>query len=101
MIQATTEIGVPVMPPITGIYTPGVNSSGQRVIVNQGTVFTPGDGSVYYVNPYGGGYVNPPIIIYPNNPPQPRVQPQPRPQPQTSTNIIIRGGRGTGPVTRP
>lgn len=68
--RSTTVDLVPPTTPISQIYTPGTTGS-QHYYINQGSVFTPGDGSMYYSNP---GYINPgfvtpvytnpPIIIY-------------------------------------
>ena len=59
---ATTQVLVPPTTPITQVYTPAV-TGGQRYIINQGAVFTPGDGTIYYINPGYSGYV--PGYVYP------------------------------------
>ena len=76
--QSATEVLVPPTAPLSQVYTPGVNTS-QRYIIHEGTMFTPGDGSIYYINPgYSGfvpGYVYPPPVCTPGvitNRPMPR-----------------------------
>jgi hypothetical protein len=72
-VTTATEVVIPPSSPLSQIYTPGLNN-GQRFIINQGTVFTPGDGALYYINPgYVPGYANPPIMV---NPPT-TIKPQP------------------------
>ncbi|MCE9520561.1 MAG: trichohyalin-plectin-homology domain domain-containing protein [Verrucomicrobia bacterium] len=93
-VPASTEALVPATTPITQIYTPS-NNGGQRYIINQGSVFTPGDGSLYYVNPgypYPGYitpvYTNPPIIICPPQHVRPSYPITPRPVTRSSSSTV-------------
>lgn len=61
-VESTTEILVPSVPPLGPVYTPGPTTT-QRVIIHEGTVFTPGDGTIFYLNPGYSGYV--PGYVYP------------------------------------
>jgi hypothetical protein len=89
IIPQTTPLGQP--------YTPGV-TGGQRYIINQGAIFTPGDGSLYYINPYVGGYPygygygygygNQPVIVCP--PATTTIKPTPHPK---SGSTIFKDGK--------
>lgn len=78
VLSSTTEVVVPATSPITQVYTPGYTrgQGTQSTIINEGTIFTPGDGRLYYINPgYGGPiYYTPPYTI-PYCPPRVNVQP--------------------------
>lgn len=97
-VQSTTEVIVPATTPLSQVYTPGV-TGGQRYIINQGTIFTPGDGSLYYINPgygygYGTpGYYNPPMIVCPPGANQPHLH-QRTPAPSGPVSGTIRIGPG-------
>jgi len=54
-LPSAAEVLIPATTPIGQVYTPGATPS-QAYIINQGAVYTPGDGSLYYLN---GGYINP------------------------------------------
>ncbi len=98
-VQSTMEVHVPATTPITQIYTPG-GASGQRYIINQGAVFTPGDGTIYYVNPgymnpgyITPGYTNQPIFICPPTTIRPSIPVRPAPVIRnSSTNIRVGSG---------
>ncbi len=97
-VQSTTEVLVPATTPITQIYTPGI-TGGQRYIINQGTVFTPGDGTLYYINPgytnsgyFTPVYTNPPIIICPPQHVRPNYPISPTPFIRSSSTTTVRVG---------
>lgn len=106
-VQSATEVLVPNTTPIGAVYTPGT-SGGQHYIINEGTVYTNGDGTIYsgypgYVSPgyVTPGCVNPPIVIYQQGAIRPQVPLRPIPQvnqaPTTTTYRIGRGVIRTGP----
>ena len=94
-ITSGTQIMVPPTTPLGQPFAPSVNG-GQRYILNQGAVITPGDGTLYYVNPTYGGYSygNAPIIVIPPQQTKPVPQthvPQPfQPKPGAT---IQKGGK--------
>lgn len=101
-LTSTTEVVVPLTTPITQVYTPGYTRGQgvQSTIINEGTIFTPGDGRLYYINP---GYINPgysgpvyytPPYTIPYCPPGVNVHPT---QPHGTT---FRFGNGSFQITR-
>ncbi len=95
-LTATTEVAVPTAPPITQVYTPGYTRGKgvQSTIINEGTIFTPGDGSLYYFNSgYGGQFYYRPYSL-PHCPPGVYVQPS-RP-----AGTTFRLGNGSFQITR-
>lgn len=77
-ISRSTEIVVPATTPITQIYTPGYTrgQGSQSTIINEGTIFTSGDGRLYYINPgYGGQIYYTPSYSVPYCPPRVNFQP--------------------------
>lgn len=70
-LQSAADVLIPATTPIGQVYTPEGTPS-QRYIINQGTLFTPGDGTIYYgTSGYYGGYYGtpgcaiPPGTVYP------------------------------------
>jgi hypothetical protein len=67
VLNSTTEVVVPATTPITQVYTPGYTrgQGAQSTIINEGTIFTPGNGRLFYINPgyYGPIYYTPPYTI--------------------------------------
>ncbi len=103
VLSSTTEVVVPPTTPITQVYTPGY-TRGQNVqstTIIEGTIFTPGDGRLYYFNPGCGGpiYYTPSYTIpyCPPNTNQPPICPPP-PQLRHGTPFSI--GNGSFQITR-
>lgn len=58
-LPSAAEVLIPATTPIGPVYTPDATPS-QSYIINQGVLFTPGDGSIDYFNP---GYISPGYFI--------------------------------------
>ena len=67
-VSSYSEVVIPPITPLSQIYTPGVSTS-QHYIINDGSVFTAGDGTLYNTYPYNPYYVNPGYIapVYNNS----------------------------------
>jgi hypothetical protein len=104
-VQSFTEVAIPATTPIGQVYTPGATRS-QRYIINQGAVFTTGDGTLYdispgYVSPgyFTPGYYNPPVILCPPVTTRPGSPASPVPH-ATPPGATIRVGPGVIRVGR-
>lgn len=96
-LTSTTEVAVPPTTPITQVYTPGYTRGQgvQSTIISEGTIFTPGDGRLYYINPgYSGPVYYTPSYTVPYCPPGVNVHPT---QPHGTT---FRFGNGSFQITR-
>jgi hypothetical protein len=66
-VSSFSEVVIPPTTPLSQIYTPGVSTS-QHYFINDGSVYTAGDGTIYNAYPYNPYYVNPGYIapVYTN-----------------------------------
>lgn len=105
-LPSAADVLIPAATPIGQVYTPEAAAT-QRYIINQGTIFTPGDGTIYYGYPgyhhyyYGNpgyyinpGYVAPPATIHPPVPLYPPTTVRPFPA-SPGVGAPIRPGSGT------
>ncbi|MEI6535098.1 MAG: hypothetical protein WCN98_07155 [Verrucomicrobiaceae bacterium] len=101
-LNSSTESVVPPTSPITQIYTPGYTRGQgvQSTIISEGTIFAPGDGSIYYYNPsYGPIYYTPSYTV-PYCPPKTNRPPVCPPPPQFRQGTRYSFGNGSFQISR-
>ncbi len=101
-LTSPTEVAIPATSPITQIYTPGYTRGQgvQSTIISEGTIFAPGDGSIYYYNPgYGPIYYTPSYTV-PYCPPTTNRPPVCPPPPYTRRGTSFGFGNGSFQISR-